>query len=574
LPVHRDNRARPAAKLRANSGRISRAKFQPQYTHHSHLRKMSSAAVADLAEFLDEVDADLLRVFRRMGIAFRLSHSQGATLLLPAEKDRKELVAKYKKTSTKDACDLRDVLLSLIIPFSLSPKDLAGLDSYVNAARGEVKITGKSKDAVTLEGGVTLKPNDNGLFRCDRGETAAPVNFVYDASGLPPKGSPATRSMKDLVTKKAEDNVEGGADTVNRSADFTRIVQRTAGQMAATGESLIPVAAIARILSEVFTSAAESKSPTSGRSDASAILMADGNTSGNAAGVMKSIGSLYAMILPGAKDASEAPIENDLVAAAVRCLDSTVINDEFVNLMDNLGRLKANNVFGASGNIEGDDIATAQSLYDQFKEARANAQQQVQSLGAGRAKEKAEAIAAVYNELCSGGSVLGTQVVSEHGKAMFNVVGAANLMWAQCIKHDMNALGDSCNPTQEDWAELSKNFTDNGNMPIIYLLTQYVCNDASCRNNAIWIRPQCVPDFDKDPLGAYADMVDKALDSFVQDTFLDFGFSQPGVIAGGAEASPNLVEGLRVWSSIGGGDLDALVAAVRGGDAPLASWTE
>lgn len=535
---------------------------------------MSSAAVSDLAEFLDAVDEDLLRVFRRLGIAFRLSHSQGATLLLPPDKDRKDLVAKYKKTSSEGACDLRDTLLSLIIPLSVGPKDLAGLDSYVNACRGEVKITGKSKDAVTLEGGVTLKPNANGLFRCDRGEATAPVNFVFDASGIPPKGSPSTRSMKDLVSKKGEEEVGGGADGVNRGADFTRIVRQTAAQMAANGESSIPAAAIARILSEVFTSAAESKSPTTGRSDASAILMADGNTSGDSAGVMKSVGALYAMILPGAKDPSEAPIDNNLVAAAARSLDSTVINDEFVTLMNNLGVLKANNIFGASGNIDGDDISAAQELYQAFRSARANAQEQIQSLGGGRAKEKAAAISAVYDELCASGTVLGAKVVSAHGRAMFNVVGSGNLMWAQCIKHDMNALGNTCNPSKDDWAELSKNFADNGNMPIIYLLTQYVCNDAACRGNSIWIRPQCVPDFEKDPLGAYADMIDSALDSFVSETFLDFGLSEPGAIAGGAEASPNLVEGLRAWSAIGGGDLDALVAAVRGGNKPLASWTE
>lgn len=523
---------------------------------------MSQASVADIAEYLNSEDEDLLRVFHRLGAAHRLSHGRGVTFLLPPPAARKALVKDYE--SGKEPCALKEKLLSLIIPMSVSPSRLKDLKSYINAARKEVKITGTG-DGVKLEGGVTLKPAKTGLFRCDKGEPGEVVDFVYSASDMPPMGAQSEQSMKDLLSSMDEKKIEGGSDVQEERVQiFNGVLSAYARAKAGEdGSADIPYGAVARIFAaEVIVQKGEA---TTGKGAAAAVLFAEvGNRRGDA-DEMLALGSLYVLIMPGMVDTEVAPIPTKTAGLAIANNDPNVA-PEIKHIIDNLGTYKANFIFGDGGTTPG-NIPRAQELFSGFKSKRDGLKKQIQGLDS--VEEKIKAISAAYEQFTSKGQIGNAKVVSDEGARQLKTLQSHFVLWAHCIKHDMRELVKDCKlPSQDDWKAYSSGIAEtNSKIPISQIINLYKCYNEETMKSNIWLRQESMPNFDMDPLSSYLDMLTSAVDSFLADSFLEFGFEEPADIpvAGGAEGpGAPMVEALRVWTVMGG-DLDGLVRSIRGG---------
>lgn len=189
--------------------RISRA-----YYTRSALPFITIMFVSDLVDFLEDTDSDFLRLFRVLGIEFRLRHSRGVTLLLPKSADRKALVKKLDGKDAKAGCALKDQVLSLIIPSGVSVEVLEKLASakkdVVTASRKAFEVAGKG--AKLSVGGAGVKPLKMDFLRCDA--EGSPVDsgyHVYELEKLPSGAKASESSMKDILATLDAD-VQGGAE--------------------------------------------------------------------------------------------------------------------------------------------------------------------------------------------------------------------------------------------------------------------------------------------------------------------------------------------------------------------------
>lgn len=169
---------------------------------------------SDLIDYLQGVDPDYFRMLQTLGVDFRLRHSRGVSLLLPKAADRKALVKKFSEgKSAKEGCALKDQMLSLIIPGSVSEETLnkiaAAGKPLVTASRKAFEVS--SKGGKVSVGGAAVKALKVEFLRCDA--EGAPVDsnyFVFECDKVPSGAKPSEQSMKDVL--EGLEGASGGAE--------------------------------------------------------------------------------------------------------------------------------------------------------------------------------------------------------------------------------------------------------------------------------------------------------------------------------------------------------------------------
>lgn len=509
--------------------------------------------VSDLPEFLNAVDDDYARIYSRLGLGYRLVHSQGVTLLLPGAAARKELVKKYEGLrSEADACALKDELLGLIISGSVSPdqwRTLATKGYYVNAAGRKVKVEGEAGKGVKLEGGAKAELSHAAkLFRCTREGPAAARNFVYEVDKLPAKGEDTDERVGRLL---AEAPVQGGADSDAESRIFLDLLQRYAAEKSAGRDR-----GATDLLNQFFVKIGLSlvgETEITASTESMAVLFMLRTSAGGDVEDAKSIAAAYALLAPGATERLSL-LDRGL---AQKLLNSSAFMGDPNAVLQGLQRKKSLLLFADAG----EDQAAADARFNSYVSARAEIAKLVRD--ARSLTERVEIIAKAYKDLCTG-KLNGASVLSDRAvQALAKLTPCPDRLLAYHLaRHDMEALASGGDVKRSDWDALARKQLTERN-PVIGLQL-YPMHNAEAVRGSIWLRPRTA-----DSLGNITEQIDAAVLAFAARDLLDLEAVKPAV-AGGAPAavSGGMLDGIRAWAVFGGGDVGELVAQLRAGGCP------
>lgn len=180
---------------------------------------------SDLVDYLQGVDPDYFRMIQTLGVDFRLRHSRGVSLLLPKASDRKALFKKFSEgKSAKEGCALKDQMLSLIIPGSVSEETLGKIAAagkpLVTASRKAFEVS--SKGGKVSVGGAAVKAVKVEFLRCDAEGSPVESNYyVFECDKLPSGAKASEQSMKDVL--EGLEGASGGAEGASENDMRTKL---------------------------------------------------------------------------------------------------------------------------------------------------------------------------------------------------------------------------------------------------------------------------------------------------------------------------------------------------------------
>jgi len=484
------------------------------------------ALAGDIPGFLDDVDADYLRVYNRVSLGHRLTHPHGLTLLLPSEEDRKKLVKEYDSARTaSDGCALKNKLLGLIIPAPVGEKEwaqLAKAGHYINAAGNKIAITGVGK-IIKLEGGVEAELSKAAtFFRCNREGVTDSVYFVYNINKMPPVGAPTDENLGSMLRKDAT----GGTDRTEVEAWWCKVM-RDYAKLMADGKSQDAHNYIARIIVNWMTTVKDEvqKGKLSSTNLCNLILADLSNQTGLCVLLW------YIVSLDGGPQMETKDLE--------RLAADMVSTGSEQDMIKNMAQMRINVMCAESVGSEarGEEQKRATARYEKMQAINNEMK---------AALSKCESVVAAYEKIIL---KLREFVAALSNRAAEKINGPAldRIFYSILIGNDLQNVAVNAN----EW----KHFGDS---VFVRALASF---PANLTGPPTWLMTH-----DSMQLGVGNDTL-AYLRGFSMDHLI--GNVPPNLTTtGGSSAVPaSLASAVRAWSAFGGGDVDALVAVVRDGSA-------